>query len=250
MIRKVKAGTAIGYTQPNFLTEDPNSYTLMLRGNTSRSLDDIISIFLRQSNLNLTHEQARESFINVLATAHDEVLRGNTVSLEYLSIRTAVSGVFNDPTETYDPKKHNLKVVYTPGEEVRSAIKRTAVRNMGRAVNNEIGNITNRVTGNVNMDVTPGGPIEIVGSNIKVGSGELDSGKIFFLDEESNTIAANVLEKDLLLNIPSKLLFVAPANLVPGKQYRIKISTYKARGNQKTLRNQRLLESDVVLTCI
>lgn len=40
---------------------------------------------------------------------------------------------------------------------MRNAIKRTAVRNMGRAVNNEIGNITNRVTGNVNMDITAGG---------------------------------------------------------------------------------------------
>lgn len=83
-----------------------------------------------------------------------------------------------------------------------------------------------------------------------MGSGELDSGRVFFINEESNTVAANVPEKDLLLNVPSKLLLIAPATLVPGKQYRIKISTFKASGNQKTLRNQRLLESDAVLTCI
>lgn len=249
MIRKVKAGTAIGYTQPNLLTEDPNTYTLILKGNTSRSLDDIIAIFLQQSNLNLTHEQVRESFVHVLATAHDEVLRGNTVSLEYLSVRTAVSGVFNDPTETYDPKKHNLKVVYTPGEEVRNAIKRTAVRNMGRAVNNEMGNITNRVTGNVNVDITPGGPVEIVGNNIKVAPGDYQSGKVYFIDAETDTISANVPDSDLLLNTPSKLILLAPSTLVSGKQYRIKISTFKGMGGYRPLRNQRLLENDVMLIC-
>ncbi len=250
MIRKVKAGTAVGYTQPNLLTEDPNSYTLILKGNTSRSLDDIIAIFLQQSNLNLTHEQVRESFVHVLATAHDEVLRGNNVSLEYLSVRTFVSGVFNDPTETYDPKKHSLKVIYTPGEEVRNAVKRTAVRNMGRAVNNEIGNITNRVTKNVNVDITAGGPVEIVGNNIKVASGDFQSGKVYFVDAETDTISANIPEDELLLNTPSKLLLLAPSTLVSGKQYRVKISTFKAIGNQKPLRNQRLLENDVVLSCI
>ncbi len=249
MAKKVKPGKLRGNTTPNALTPNPNDFVLQLTGGMKYSLADIIRLVVQDGVTVKSAQDLEESFRLVMEKGIEMSLMGNNVSLEYIQLRTSVSGVFNSSTEPFTRPKHEVNPVIAAGESYLEAAHQTMVQNMGPVQNNVIAEILNRSTGNTNADITPGGVLELRGKGLKVG-GTSSGVCVFLLDAETDSIAKRVEVKDLLVNTPSQVMFQVPAGLEAGKAYKVKISTQQGENRGYELKDPRLILSDIRLTCV
>lgn len=249
MRKKVKPGKLRGNTVPNLLTPNLNDFTLQLIGGMKYSLADIIQLVLLDGVTVKTAQDIEESFRMVMEKGIEMSLMGNNVSLEYIQMRASVSGVFDSSTETFTRPKHEVNPVITAGQAYLEAAHQTLVENMGPAQNNVIAQAINRSTKKVNEDITSGGVLELQGKGLKVGGSEEYPAYVYIADAETGAIAASIPEADLLVNLPTQVMFTVPTKLEAGKRYIIKISTLTGN-NRAMLKMPRLIVSDIVLTCV
>ncbi len=250
MAKKVKPGKLRGKTAPNYLTENPNDFTLQLEGGMKYSLADIVQLVLLDGATVKTAQDLEESFRMVMEKGIEMSLMGNNVSLEYIQMRASVSGVFDSSTEPFSRPKHEVNPVLTAGQAYLDAAHQTLVDNMGPAQNNIIAQVVNRATGKVNEDITPGGVLELHGKGMKVTGSEEYPAHVYLIDASTNTIAGNISEPALLANTPSHLMFQVPTGLEKGKQYYVKIVTQASGNNGRLLKEPRMIVSDIRLTCV
>ena len=249
MAKKVKPGKLRGNTRPNDLTPDPNDFTLQLSGGMKYSLSDVIQLVIKEGVTTKSASDLEDSFRLVIQKGIEMSLMGNNVSLEYIQMRASVSGVFNSSTETFVRPKHEVNPVITAGENYLEAAHETLVENMGPMQNNIISSIVNRTTKKVNKDISSPGTLELQGWGLKLAGTEEYPAKVYILDAEKDSIVMNVPQADVLVNLPTQVMFNIPSGLEVDKKYRVKITTMASSGG-KLLKEPRLIVSDIVLTCV
>lgn len=137
-----------------------------------------------------------------------------------------IKGAFDTSTSKFDPLKHSLFVAYTSGKVLRKRLLETEVIVNGSAiVGPVIGGLTDSSTGKNDATFTPGMPIVVDGSNIKIVGSNAANGFYFIPAAEGSTpVKATVI----VHNNPSQLTVMVPATLPEGDYY-ISITTQYGR---------------------
>jgi hypothetical protein len=191
---------------------------------TNRSYDenDIIEeIVARRTDLSASTIKASLNLASEIAL--EKIANGASVSLGLGYFSLGVSGVFIGDNAKWDAGQHSLSVRITPNSKLREAVKSTLVDVRGLAAGGPAINILTDVsTGEVNSRITPGGGVNLVGSRIKI-DGDNPANGISLINQLTNEVVA-IPKTALLVNDPSKITFIVPANLANG-DYKLSITT-------------------------
>lgn len=175
-------------------------------------------------------EYRAETIENILRMADDEkslaIVSGMSVVDGVGQYIVQIKGVFAKATDPFDAEKHSLTVAYTSGKTLRKRLLETEVVTNGAAtVGPVIGGLTDSSTGKDDGTFTPGMPIVVGGSNIKISGTNEANGFYFVPAAEGNT---PVKAKVIVHNNPSQLTVMVPADLAAGDYY-ISITTQYGR---------------------
>lgn len=175
-------------------------------------------------------EYRAETIENILRMADDEkslaIASGMSVVDGVGQYIVQIKGVFAKATDPFDAEKHSLTVAYTSGKTLRKRLLETEVVTNGAAtVGPVIGGLTDSSTGKDDGTFTPGMPIVVGGSNIKISGTNEANGFYFIPATEGST---PVKAKVIVHNNPSQLTVMVPADLAAGDYY-ISITTQYGR---------------------
>lgn len=140
-----------------------------------------------------------------------------------------IRGVFESETDKFDPKPHSLDISYNPGKIARGLLADTAVNVTKAATTGPIvGMVTDSKSDTTNERLTPGQPIKIAGSNLKI-IGDPDKVGVFFVSTNDATAKKSEL---IVTNNPSELTLTVPE--LQNGWYRIRVVTNYASGGKQT----------------
>lgn len=207
----------------NLLTERPDDYSAQTIATRSYDKEAIIDLILRRGSL-LTRTD-----VLAVMNAEEEVIAdivkdGGTINLPLFNTSFSISGVFEGPMDAFDPTRHRLNVNLTKGTTLRKAeagvrpVKTDAVTPMPGIVE-----VRDAVSDTTNTQLTPGGVVQLWGSNLKIAGEEAQNG-LWFVPETGDAVKAEVL----VTNKPSQLIAMIPA-LAAGN-YTIRVTTQNTGG--------------------
>jgi hypothetical protein len=191
---------------------------------TTKSLkeDDLIRLAVaRRTDLNPS--TLRSSLDILKEVAAEEVANGASVyfGLGYFNLR--VNGVFVGDHAKWDPEQHSLHVNATPSVDLRNAVNNIHVNVRGMAQSGlVINSLTDVASGEENTRLTPGGGVNLAGVRIRIAGDSPDNGII--LSEQNSGTVMPIPATAILVNEPSKVSFIVPADL-PAGDYKLSLTT-------------------------
>lgn len=188
------------------------------------SMEDIASDMVVEGvNDGMTREQIVSIWKNINCAVLDRVANSCSVDTGLCLCSTRVSGRFDTDSEEFSRKRHSIGMAFRTGRDVNEKLNElTVVIRQGNSVRPQIANIRDLESGKDGM-LTPGGFLEITGSNLTI-AGKDESVGLYFESEDNPDNTAVLGVKKMGTNSPSKLACVVPATLAAGS-YRIKIVT-------------------------
>ncbi len=177
-------------------------------------------------------EYRYETILNILDITDDiklEALASGKVvtdglGMHYLTTR----GVYTGENAQYDTSVNSLKVAFIPSKELKASLNAAEVSTNGtKTVGPVINSLTDSTTGDINGELTSGGPAIIEGRNIKV-AGEDETNGFYLTPDEDNATPIKVTM--IVENNPSKVIIILPT-LESSKQYWLDIITQYSNGS-------------------
>jgi hypothetical protein len=229
----------------NLLTDDPNDYAARVSAERTLSVRDICQSAVERGGSDISAsamEHAVELFHKEMGY---RLCDGFSVNTGWYNASMHIKGVFNSPTEAFDPEKHRIAVELHQGVELRKELSMVSVSILGKAESTFfIAQVTDMRTSSVNDLLTPGRNAKITGNKIKIEGGDPSCG-VYFVNagtgERTKVDAADIVE-----NKNTQLLVVTPA-LAEGSYY-IEISTQFTGSGGRTLKTPRTALFDRLLT--
>ncbi len=212
---------------------------------TTRSLneDDLVKIAVsRRTDLSATTMKSALEILKQIAI--EEISNGASVrfGLGYFSM--TVNGVFIGDNARWDSSIHKLNVNVTPVAELREAVQETTVEVRGLSASGlAINSLIDVTTGEENTRITPGGGVNLTGSRMRIDGEGKGVGIALINQENGESIAIPM--NSILINDPSKISFVAPANL-PAGDYKLSLTTQFSTSANK-LKEARTFIFDYIL---
>lgn len=205
VLHKIKA-----YLYDNVLTKDnPNDFIARTLSERSLNVKQICEVAVTRGGADVSAaamEHAIELFLKEMAY---QLCDGFSVNTGYFTASTQIRGVFDSPTETFNPQKHNILFQFNQGEKLRSQIANIEVAILGVAeAGAAILQVKDVKSGTVNDLLTPNRNLKIAGSKIKV-VGDNPAIGIYFTNTDTGLRTA-VDETDIVVNNPSELIVVIP----------------------------------------
>lgn len=224
LLHKIKA-----YLYDNLLTKDnPNDYIARTVSERSLGIKQICESAANRGGADVSAaamEHATSLFLKEMAY---QLCDGYSVNTGYFTASAQIRGVFDSPTETYSPAKHNILFQFNQGEKLRAEIPTIEVNILGVAdAFAAILQVTDVKSGTVNDVLTPERNLKISGSKLKIAGDNPDNG-IFFINTATNA-RVTVDSRDMVINNPSELVVVIPP-LLAGT-YRLEVVTQFSGGN-------------------
>jgi hypothetical protein len=214
----------------NPMTPDPNNWMAISSANQGLTLEDVIDKMISRGST-VTRAEALSVFEELSLAIELLVKDGNSINTPLFKISPTVSGTFASDDDSFDYKRHRVKLRLNPGVRLRSAGQNISVEKVASEKPKPVlMHFYDNTTGMQDETLTPGGAGRIVGNMLKYAEADLLQG-IFFISV-SNDTASRVTGK-LLRNKPGELIFIIPPDIPIGK-YRVEV-----RGlayNSKTLR--------------
>ena len=213
---------------------------------TDKSLneDDLINMAVqRRTDLSPTTLRASLDILKEIAT--EQIANGASVYFGLGYFNLVVNGVFIGDHAKWNPEKHSLRVHTTASLELRNAIKSTHVNVRGMSQSGIVINNVHDITSDEdNTRLTPGGGVNLQGSKIKIAGDNEGNG--IFLTEQATQVVTPIPANAIILNDPSKVSFIVPADL-PAGDYLLSITTQYSHGST-LLKDPRTFVFDYVLT--
>ena len=213
---------------------------------TGKSLneDDLIKTAVtRRTDLNPSTLKAAVEILKEIAI--EEVCNGASVSfgLGYYGLK--VNGVFVGDNAQWDASKNSLAVRVAPNAELRKAVESTGVNVRGLATSGTVINtVTDVASGEENSKLTPGGGVNLSGTRLRIEGDHPSVGlKLTNLGTGEETVVPST---SILLNDPSKVTFIVPADLPEG-DYRLVLTT-QFGGTGARLKEPRIYKYEYVLS--
>ena len=211
------------YLYENFLTPDPNDYVGRVETTRTLGLRDVCesSVLRGGADINASAMfHASELMFKEMAYL---LCDGFSVNMGYFSISLKIRGVFTNPTDTFDAKRHSLLFQITPGELLRRELPNIQMKMMGvKKDAMYIALVTDTATGLEDGTITPNDDILIQGTRIRIApdDGSEPGIGIFFIATDGTVTPVT---RRLTQNDPSKVIARVPA-LAPGS-YTLRIVT-------------------------
>lgn len=229
---------------PNWLTDDPNDYSARVVSERSLSVPEICDSAVNRGGAATTSEAMEHNVNLFLKEMAYQLCDGFSVNTGYFTATTLVRGVFNSPTETFNPEKHSLIFQFNQGETLRKELDSIEVNITGVGESSiTVAQVTDVKTGSVNDLLTPNRNLKIRGYKLKLVGDHPDVG-VYFVNE-ATTERTKVDATDIVTNNPSELVIVIPA-LAAGI-YTLEV-TSQFSGNSTPLKEVRTSSFEKVLT--
>lgn len=227
----------------NFLTENPNDFVARVSSERTLNTKDICVAAVTRGGAD-TNAAAMEHNVNLFFKEMSyQMCDGYAVNTGYFTAGTVIKGVFDNPKEKYDPKKHSVYFQFNQGATLIKDLPSIEVDIMGVAdVSNFIGQVTDVKTGTVNELLTPGRNLRINGSKLKL-AGENPSVGIYFIDQ-TTYVSTKVDASDIVVNNPSELIIIIPQ--LSAGTYKLEVRTQFAVGS--LIKEPRIATLDKTLT--
>jgi hypothetical protein len=213
---------------------------------TSKSLneDDLIKMAVsRRTDLSPTTLRASLDILKEIAI--EQIANGSSVYFGLGYFNLTVNGVFVGDHAKWDPALHSLHVKAAASAELREAIKATQVNVRGMSQSGIVINSVHDVaSGEDNARLTPGGGVNMQGGKIRIAGDSPDNG--IRLTEQNSQAVTVVAANAIIVNDPSKVSFIVPADL-PSGDYMLSITTQFSK-NMQMLKEPRTYVFEHVLT--
>jgi hypothetical protein len=196
------------YLQPNPVTTDPNDQSARVATLANLTDDDIAQeLVLRGAATSPAQALAViTAFQQIIA---EKVADGFAVNTALITLRPGISGVFTDPTDTFDPARHVLRANLYNGplliEKLAGATTQKIIRAEPAPV---LVAFINKNTGGVNSTLTPGGIGQITGEQLKFDPSNAANG-IYFVPAAG--AAVKVPTANIATRTEGELMFLTPA---------------------------------------
>jgi hypothetical protein len=219
----------------NLLTPTPNDYTAQPVNVRTVDLDGIFQrIGARYPGLTPAQIAAAVSeFFDEVCTITEE---GDVINTPLLNTTFSTPGVYEGAMDSYDPKRHSVKLNLSTGKRLRDAVKKVKLEKVIVAEPlPHVLEVKDIVSESVNETLTPGGVIQIRGGRLKFLPAEADNG-IFLVNEQGENIKLAIIVE----NKPAKLIAVLPTELAQGEYFLEIRTSYTSNGKpSKTLKHGR-----------
>ncbi len=226
ILHRIKA-----YLYDNALTEDPNDFSARVNAERSLSIKNICEMAVNRGGADVSAAAMEHSVSLFLKEMGYQLCDGYSVNTGYFTATPLIKGVFNSPTETFNPSKHTILFQFNQGETLRAELPNIEVQIMGVADSGlSIAQVTDVKSGSVNDLITPSRNLKISGHKIKI-AGENEANGVYFINQSTQE-RTQVDISDIVTNNPSELIIVIPA-LAAGS-YQLEITT-QFGSNTKTL---------------
>ncbi len=197
----------------NNLTTDPDDYMARVQPVGAADLEAIIERMIQQGST-----VTRADIVSVLEDYHTAIenllLEGQNVNTPLANFSVSIKGVFQGLTDSFDPARHRLNAVVTPGPRLRKAL-----RERGQVVKQEAVKAAPHPVDYIDLNsgerngiLTPGGMGEVLGHRLKFDPSDPAQG-IFFIAEDGTETRVTVVGR----NKPGDLMFLVPASLAAGE---------------------------------
>jgi hypothetical protein len=211
------------YLYENFLTADSGDYSGRVETQRTLTLANVCESAVLRGGADVNAAAMEHATGLALKEMAWLLCDGFSVNFGYFSISLKVRGVFASPTDTFDPRRHNLMFQVTPGELLRRELPNVQIRMMG--VKKDacyIDLVTDTATALVDGTVTPNEDILIEGTRIRIAPDDDSDPEvgIFFIAGDGTVMHVT---RRLTLNDPSRIIARVPA-LAPGS-YTLRIVT-------------------------
>ncbi|WP_161531156.1 DNA-binding domain-containing protein [Riemerella anatipestifer] len=218
--------TLKAWLRPNLLTkDDPNDFVAVPLLGGSLGITEIVNA-LKKEGMEIQTETAVDIITRFNRKASELVLNGYSVNTGLVYMRPAIKGVFYD--KTWDKEKHSVYVNVNQGLDLRKAVADTKVEILGEQSSPmSVFSITDKATSKADGTLTKGKNAEIKGTYIKIDGDNLKNGIVFKNLDNQNEV--KLLAEHIVLNEPSRLLILVPANLEAGN-YELSITTQYSNG--------------------
>ena len=229
---------------PNWLTDDPNDYSARVVSERSLNVPEICSTAVNRGGAATTAEAMEHNVNLFLKEMAYQLCDGFSVNTGYFTATTLIRGVFNSPTETFNPEKHSLIFQFNQGETLRKELDSIEVNITGVGESSiTVAQVTDVKTGSVNDLLTPNRNLKIRGYKLKLVGDHPEVG-VYFVNE-ATAERTKVDATDIVTNNPSELVIVIPA-LAAGV-YVLEVSS-QFSGSSTPLKEVRTSRFDKVLT--
>jgi hypothetical protein len=172
---------------------------------------------------------------------------GFSVNTGWYNAGVHVKGVFDSPTDVFDPARHTVATEFHQGAELRKELSAVTVSILGKAESSFfIAQVTDMRTGSVNDLLTPGRNAKIAGGKLKIAATaekEAVCGVYFVNADTAERVKVDAA--DVVENQNAHLLVVVPA-LAAGT-YHLAVSTQYSTGTS-LLKERRTTALDKPLT--
>ena len=235
--------TIKAYLHNNFLTANPNDFSARVSSERSLNISDICNSAVTRGGADISAASMKHAVELFLKEMGYRLCDGFSINTGYFTATPSIRGVFDSPTENFNPQKHSVLFLFNQGELLRRELSTVAIEILGAAESGAfIGQVTDVKSGSVNDLLTPNRNLKISGTRLKAAGGNPDVG-IYFVNEATQE-RTKVDESDIVTNNPSEVIIVIPALAAGG--YKVEIITQYSSG--KNLKESRVLELDRVLT--
>ena len=237
--------TIKAYLYDNLLTENPNDFAARVSSERSLSIGDICKSATKRGGADVSAESMKHAVELFLKEMSYQLCDGYSVNTGYFTASPSIRGVFDSPTENFNPQKHSVLFQFNQGELLRNELSTITVEILGVAESGAfIGQVLDVKSGSVNDLLTPNRNLKIGGSKIKIAGDENNETGIYFVNQ-STQARTKVDESDVVTNNPSELIVVIP-ELAAGI-YKLEVIT-QYTGSAKLLKVPRAVVFDKVLT--
>lgn len=205
----------------NSITPDPNDRRAITMGSQTFYFDAVIDRMVSRGST-VTKAEVLSVFEEFCLAIESLVKEGNVVITPLFRVAPAISGVFKNDDDSFDPARHQMKLRITPGARLREMESRITVEKVTPSRPEPVLiHLKDNVSDTQDEILTPGGGCTLTGSLLKFDEVVPEQG-IFFVNV-GNGSAKKVVGK-LLRNKPSELIFNCPLDLTTGL-YRLEVRT-------------------------
>ena len=241
ILHKVKA-----YLYDNVLTKNPNDFVARVSSERSLNVKDVCRLAVTRGGADTTMATMEHNVKLWFKEMGYQLNDGYSINADgWFVAGLHIKGVFNSPTETFNPQKHNAFFHFRQGTQLRKGLDNIEIDVLGIADSLlSIMQVVDIKTGSVNNLLTPNRNLRISGAKIKIAGSNAENG-VYFVNQTTHA-RAKVEFSDIIINNPSELMIVVP-ELAAGT-YQIEIITQFSGNSIKQLQEPHSTIFDKVLT--
>lgn len=193
------------YLQPNAITPDPNDQSAKVDYTGTLTENEITQSMLKRGTM-VTETDITAILKLFFDVVTDELANGYIVNLPISKIRPSISGVFKNPQDVFDKKRHTVSTTNSPGELAKVKMSSVTLEKVaGYLPGPYLASFEDISSESADAVVTPGGIGRLSGEQLKYDRLQGDEG-IFFIDskgaETKVTVIASLTEGQTMFMIP------------------------------------------------